>query len=162
MPGFHVSVYVIVVGVPPREFFRYIVSTNRHNVQFLDVYEQEAIFKPFPAYHARRVGSLLEVYPAVVDIFGSAGPSSPTSRWGFGDYTHVLLQMFPRLFQLHFFENYDGAVDCYFRHHLDPAAHFRRNFCLGARSPGYWYCTEEFIFQEVVVFRDWDHMRPRF
>ena len=187
MPGHHVSVYLIHFrDAAGRGIYRYIVSTPTHCVPDMDVYDQPEPLPPFPVHRAVWLGSFRDVYPQVAaryeepvvrelppladNPFVDAAtmpwiPSrtlpSATRRWGFGDYVDILIMLFPQLIQYHFFENYAGGVDCYWRNSTAPAAHYARLNCIGAFSPNHWFCTERFVYQATVIFRDWDHARSK-
>ena len=162
MPGHHVSVFVLRVAMVVRSYdgapleargYRYLVSTSAQTFDLYDVWEQISD-TVLPVLSTVRLGTVWEVYGEQLRLI-IGGP--PPYR---GDPSAYVRMAFPDALEMHFFGNYQGYVDVFYRDASMPAKIFIR-YRADIPGPLYWYTTR--ILKDPVVVRqaDWDYRRSR-
>jgi len=63
--------------------------------------------------------------------------------------------------EYHYFKNYVGTVDCYYRDGWTPAKFFIRYRVVDIGDPFYWYCGRIYVNPMFVHEPAWDFERPR-
>ena len=134
--------------------WRYLVSTPAQTFDAYDVWEQPSQ-APLPVLSAIRLGTVVELYGQVlVPIMRHLPP------WH-EDPSSILRRLLPMACEYHFFKNYTGTVDAFYRDASMPAKFFICFTVADLGDPYYWFRGRNYVNPRIVYEPAWDFQRPR-
>ena len=158
MPAYHFTVFIVPAVMVKHEQrlmgWRYLVSTPAQTFDAYDVWEQLSV-EPLPVVSAIWLGTVLQLYGrALIPIMRTMWP------WRHGP-SSIVRRFMPMAKEYHYFKNYWGTVDCYYRDAWTPAKYFILYRCVDICDPSYWYCARFYLNAKFVHEPAWDFERPR-
>jgi len=158
MPGYHVTLFILptaMVRLDPRVLrWRYFVSTPSQTFDGYDVWEAEQA-SPLPVLWATRLGTVMELYGEAMVPFMRQPPP-----WH-EDPSAIVRRLLPMAIEYHFFRNFTGTVDAFYRDASMPAKFFVCSTVVDISDPLYWYHGRNYVDTRIVYEPGWDYQRPR-